>query len=270
MSLFGVLAHPASHELLKKVHLAGYKAIHMHADFRAFDVPPEKLDRFFEKIKEERVCLSVSYPYKETIAKYCSEVSVAAKNIGAINTLYFREGKLIGHNTEFLGIRKPLLERCDLEDKTMVVLGAGPVARAAIYAGVMSGAHVTVLDEDDAKAKKLAMDFSCEYGSLEEYRRSNYDVIVQTTSKGMKGEESILGNDYRFHKNQIVFDCVYSPLMTPLLEQAENVGADIITGDKMFLVQAYEQFKFFTGKDAPKEAMRKAFLEALKEGVEYD
>lgn len=270
MNLFGVVAHPASHELLKKVHLAGYKALHIHADYRAFDVPREKLDKFFEKIKEERVCLSVSYPYKEIVANYCNEVSVAAKNIGSINTLYFREGKLIGHNTEFLGIRKPLLDICDLEDKTMVVLGSGPVARAAIYAGIMSGAHVTILDTKEEDAKELGLAFSCEYGSVADYRRSNFDVIVQTTSLGMKGEESILGDDYRFHKNQIVFDCVYSPLITPMLEQAKEVGAEIITGDKMFLVQAYEQFKFFTGKDAPKEAMAKAFKEALTEGVEYD
>jgi shikimate 5-dehydrogenase len=151
----------------------------------------------------------------------------------------------------------------------MVVLGAGSVARAAVYAGVMSGAHVTVLDNDEDCAQKIAKDFSCEYGTLAEYRRSSYDIVIHTTSIGMKGEECILGEDTRFHEHQVVFDCVYSPLDTPLILAAKEAGAEVITGDKMFLAQVSEQFRFFTGKEAPKEVFEKELADILAEGVEY-
>ena len=263
MQIFGVVAHPVNHSLSPDIHNAGYKALHIPAEYRAFDVKPDQLDMFFEKVKEKKLSLSVTIPYKEIVHKYCGEVSVAAKRIGAVNTIYWREGKLIGHNTDFLGIQKPLRDVVDLEDKNVVIFGAGGAARAATYACVLSGANVKVLNRTVSRAKTLAKHFSCNYGSLTDYDKNSTDIIIQTTSAGLMSDESLL-TEKDFHQDQIVFDIVYRPKKTQFLINAEKAGATIITGDKMFLVQAIEQFKLFTGKEAPKEVMEKVLEESLK------
>ncbi len=262
--IFGIIAHPVEHSLSPLIHNAGYKALHIPAEYKAFDVPKEKLDIFFEKVKERKIGLSVTIPHKETVHKYCGEVSVAAQRIGAVNTIYWREGKMIGHNTDFMGIRKPLQKEVDLENKNVVIFGAGGAARAGVYGCVLAGAKVIILNRTVEKAKKLAKEFSCEFGSLADYDKEKTDVIIQTTSVGMMTNESLL-EEKDFREGQVVFDIVYRPRKTKFLENAEKAGAKIITGDKMFLVQAYEQFKLFTGKDAPQELMEKVLDEALRE-----
>lgn len=267
MDIYGILAHPANYSMSPIVHNAGFQALNLTARYERFDIPPDKIDLFFEKVKEKRVGLSVSMPYKEEVAKYCGEVSIAAKKIRAVNSLYWRNGKLIGHNTDVIGIKKPLLEKIDLEGKHVVVLGAGGAARAAVYAAEISGSKVTVLNRNIEKAKELAKEFGCFYGSLEDYDKETADVVIQATSVGMMNDESLF-TEKNFHPGQIVFDIIYRPLKTKFLEYAEKAGADIITGDKMFLVQAFEQFKIFTGKDAPQEVMKKAFYAALEKDEE--
>ena len=263
MDIFGILAHPAGQSLSPLIHNAGYKALHIDAEYKAFDVTPDKLDTFFAKVVDKKVGLSVSMPYKEVIQKYCGEVSVAAQRIGAVNTIYWREGKMIGHNTDFMGIRKPLQEVVDLEDKRVVILGAGGAAKAAAYGCVLAGAHVTILNRSVDRAKEIAENFSCEYGELSAYDKESADVIIQTTTVGMMTKETLF-EEKDFREGQVVFDIVYHPRKTKFLENAEKAGATIITGDKMFLVQAYEQFKLFTGKDAPQEVMEKLLDEKLK------
>ena len=263
MQIFGVIAYPVNHSLSPVIHSAALKHLHLNATYKAFDVEPEKLDLFFSKVKEKKLCLSVSIPYKEKVQKYCGEISVAAKRIGAVNTIYWREGKMIGHNTDFIGIRKPLQKVIDLEDKKVTILGAGGTARAAAYACVLAGAQVTILNRTVEKAAKIAQIFKCKYNSLDNYDK-NTDLIIQTTSVGLMSDESLLTKE-DFSENMVVFDVIYRPQKTQFLKNAEEAGATIITGDQMFLVQACEQFKLFTGKVAPTEVMEKAFLEAVND-----
>ncbi|PCI24578.1 hypothetical protein COB57_04130 [Candidatus Peregrinibacteria bacterium] len=260
MQLHGYLAFPTSSELIKNVHEAGYKAHHLHAQYKLFPVPEEQLEAFFDiKVKKEKICLSVGDPYKEKVQNLCHEISIIAQSIGAINTIYFREGKLIGHNTEFLGIKKAIQKEIDLEDKNIVIIGANSLARAAIYAGLMSGGNVTILDSDIEKSKKLSKIFSCDFGTFEDYKRSFFDVVIHTATVDT-GEDSFF-EEKHFHKNQVVLDCNFHEKETDFIKIAEAAGATIVLGEDFFLVQAYEQFNFFTGKDAPREVMKKEYEE---------
>ena len=264
MQQYGLLAHPVKHSLSPIIHNAGFRAANILAKYTAYDVRPERLDLFFEKVKEERIGLSVSMPYKEKISHFCGEVSLVAKKIKAINTIYWRNGKMIGHNTDVMGIKKPLLERVDhLDEKNIVILGAGGAARSAAYAAVFSGAEVKILNRTVETAKQIAEEFECEYGSLDDYDKDWADIVIQTTSVGMMSTDSLL-EEKDFREGQIVFDVIYRPIETEFIKRAKAAGADIITGDEMFLIQAFEQFKIFTGKDAPVDVMKQAFYETLE------
>jgi len=264
MQLFGILAHPVKHSLSPIVHNAGFKAIGFKGDYKTWNVTPEKFEAFFEKkVGAEKIGLSVSMPYKEDVVKHCGVITDAARRIGAVNTLYFRGSQSIGHNTDFIGIQKPLLEKIDLEDARVVILGAGGAARAAAYACTMGGAKIVILNRSIEKARKIAKDFPCKVATLDKYDKKYFDVVINTTSVGMMTDESLLKVS-DFSRNQVVFDVVYRPIKTQFIKNAEKAGATVITGDKMFLTQAYEQFKLFTLKEVPVEAMEKAFYEALE------
>jgi shikimate dehydrogenase len=336
---FGILAHPTSHSLSPVIHNAGFKALNIDAEYLSFDIPPEKLDDFFQRVKREKIGLSVSIPHKESVLKYCDELSDAAKAIGAVNTLYWKEGKLIGDNTDYLGILYPLVKsiksvksksqkantlsvipaeagihykgttmsqldlwRDDinnlLQNKNILILGAGGAARAAVYACLLAGANVKVLNRTKEKAEKLVEDFEnfiasdelgvcadsvildsrlrgndrvngrndkhskLTYGSLNDYSKEETDIIIQTTSVGMMSDKSLL-NEGDFCEGQIAFDIVYRPRITQFLKNAQKAGANIITGDEMFLEQAFSQFYLFTGKEAPQEVMKQSLFACI-------
>ena len=357
---FGILAHPAGHSLSPAIHNAGFQALNIDAEYLMFDIPPEELDYFFQRVRKEKIGLSVSIPHKESVIKYCDELSDAAKAIGAVNTLYWRGEKLIGDNTDYLGVLYPLmhsiksikLESCKvrklegqkvgkleitkvvglkkgvtlslskcaekksnvvlrqaqddilpgttrfkemeefLKNKNIVILGAGGASRAAVYACLLEGANVIVLNRTEEKARSLVKDFEnsgvlnmdsrlrgndkraqvqnsfknykayenskLSYGSLSTYEKKKTDIIIQTTSVGMMSKESLL-DEGDFCDGQIAFDIVYRPRITQFLKNAKKSGAHIILGEEMFLQQAYDQFYLFTGKKAPFEEMGEVF-----------
>ncbi|HPO05974.1 MAG TPA: NAD(P)-dependent oxidoreductase, partial [Candidatus Gracilibacteria bacterium] len=163
---------------------------------------------------------------------------------------------------DFTGITKPLLEQTEIEDKKIIILGAGGLARAIVYACNVYGGKVKILNRTLEKAEQIAKEFNCEFGQLEDYRKEEADIVINATSVGMQTNESLL-NAKDFSAQQVVVDLVYRPRITQFLKNATQAGATIVTGDNMLLEQAYEQFKLFTGKNAPREVMQKALIEAL-------
>jgi len=157
-----------------------------------------------------------------------------------------------------------------LAGKRAVVIGAGGSARAIIYGLMNEGVDVFVVNRTREKADKLAIEFaemfdaqihSGDFGELVEG-----DILIQTTSIWFKEDINELpyfcDQDY-VNGFEAVMDIVYAPMMTPLLQVANNLEKQIITGDKMLLFQAIEQFRLFTGKEAPIDIMKRALDKVL-------
>ncbi|MBP9719485.1 MAG: NAD(P)-binding domain-containing protein, partial [Candidatus Levybacteria bacterium] len=141
----------------------------------------------------------------------------------------------------------------------VAVLGAGGAARAMIYGLMKKGAIITLYNRTMQKAEALATEFGCSADSLEDTERlSKSDILINATSVGMKPhtDEAPINTDI-LHKDQIVFDAIYAPFETKLLQEAKKHGATIIPGVEMLLYQALTQFELYTGHNAPEEVMRK-------------
>lgn len=266
MDIYGILAHPAYHSLSPVMHNAGFKALNIDAEYRFFDIPPEDLEAFISKVRDENIKgLSVSKPHKEAIISLLDVVEDVAKTIGAVNTVINKDGKLNGTNVDWTGVQNAIEEVTEIDGKNVTILGAGGAARAAIYALKKNNAkEICILNRTVEHAEELAKEFECNFGPLGDFSKCNPDIVIQATSAGMNKPEGVEIIPKKLLKpNMIVMEMIYSPLMTKILKDAKEVGAKIITGDKMLLHQGFAAFELWTDQKAPREVMEKAVLEHL-------
>lgn len=188
--------------------------------------------------------LSVTIPHKETIIPFLDELDEDAAAIGAVNTVVQCGGMLYGSNTDWIGVRDPLR---DAEGRRAVVLGAGGAAAAAVYALLDLDFSVTVLNRTPDRSTALADRFGCLAGGLDDFDRLRPDIVVNATPVGMERVGGSLLSPGQLRPGMTVFDLVYTPRITPLLRHAGAAGARVISGEEMFISQACEQFRRFTG-----------------------
>jgi len=250
---YGILANPAKHSLSPVVQNAAFKEMGIDAQFGIFEIPQNEFASFMEHVKHDPIYgLSVSSPYKRDVMEYLSEINEDAEKIGAVNTIVNKSGNLYGYNVDYIGINKALEEASgDLEGKKVIIVGAGGAARAAVYGLLKAGAQVSIYNRTTEAAKELASVFSTMFGvnivsgGLSDMLDADGDILVQTTSIWISNPgatlEGLLPPDY-LKKFEVVMDIVYKPLVTPLIEAAKSFGIKAVTGDKMFLYQAFEQF----------------------------
>ncbi|NLA30472.1 MAG: bifunctional shikimate kinase/shikimate dehydrogenase, partial [Methanomicrobiales archaeon] len=164
--------------------------------------------------------------------------------IGAVNTVVRCGDRMYGYNTDWLGVRTPLLHR---QGARAVVLGAGGAAAAAAYALLSLDMDVRVLARRPDAARGLGERFGCRWGGLETFRGADTDVVVDATPVGMEPDTRSLLEPGDLEPGTTVFDLVYTPPETPLIRAAKEAGCETIPGTEMFVHQAVAQFRFLTG-----------------------
>jgi shikimate dehydrogenase len=258
-ALCGIVLHPAGHTRSPAMHEAAYAALGIDAVFVAFDVAPERLAAAIAGARALGIRqLAVSLPHKEAVMAHLDAVDETARRIGAVNTVTLREGRLVGSNTDWIGLARALERASGLAGRRAVVLGAGGTARAAVFALRERGARVTVLNRTPGRAEALARELGAERaGPLGELASLDWDVLVNTTSVGLRSDESPVPPGAL--RPGVVFDAVYDPPETRLLRDARARGARTVGGKWMLVEQAVEQIRLWTGKEAPAEVMADAF-----------
>ncbi len=208
---------------------------------------------------------SVTMPLKQSILPLLDRVDPLAARIGAVNTVRRdADGTLWGFNTDAAGITVPLESRLSLQGARVVVLGAGGAARAAVFACVEAGAHVTVVNRTHASAVALADEAGARALRLEELEtQPEFDVLIQATPTGMRHNTGTQPPLEMLLCAALIFDLVYNPLETPLLQAARRQGREILHGAEMFVCQGARQFELWTGRPAPVQSMREVVSDAL-------
>lgn len=261
-----VIGDPVSHSLSPDLHNAGYKKLGIDSEFayEARPVKAEGLPGFINSIRSSNVRgVSVTKPHKEAIIPLLDKITDEAKTIGAVNTVVVNDGKLTGHNTDWLGAVLSLKNVTDLKGKKVVLVGAGGTAKAFAYGLSRESCEVTVLNRTMEKAEKLSRKYSFGYGPLNDMDSiKNADIICNTTIA-----DNVIAAELISSK-QIVFDVVYSSagtslLKTDLLIKAEGKGATIISAIEMLLYQGFAQFKLFTGRSAPEKYIRDIIMQKV-------
>ncbi len=276
--LCAVFGHPVAHSLSPEIHNAAFEAAGLPFAYVAHDVEPGRVSVALEGIRVMGYRgLSVTIPHKVEALEAVDEVDETAKVIGCINTVVNDNGRLLGYNSDGLGALGALRQAdADPEGSRTLVIGSGGAARA-IAVTISREAppkEMTILGIEAAELDRLANDVrakgkthvvakALDATSLSE-AIAHADIVIHGTPIGMHPNEGkSLVPAESLHSGLAVFDAVYNPRHTRLLEDAARAGCRTIPGVEMFLGQAYVQFELWTGQPAPREVMRKVVEEKL-------
>jgi 3-dehydroquinate dehydratase / shikimate dehydrogenase len=261
--LYGVIGNPIGHSLSPVLQSAGFQARRMDAVFLPFLV--RDLRDFLLSVEPWGVAgFSVTLPLKQAILRHLDDCDPMAAAIGAVNTVVVRGGgKLYGYNTDYVGVLRALERRIPLRGSRALIFGAGGAARAVAFALAESGASVCICARRAPAAKALARAMGGEVVARPRLQREFFDAIVNATPVGMHpaADRSPLAS--RELNCRLVFDLIYRPRVTKLMQLAALRGIETVSGVEMFLAQGTAQWEIWTGERAPVEAMRRAVLRAL-------
>jgi len=272
-AVYGVVADPIGHSLSPQIHNAAFAQAEMNAVYCPFRVPVDDLEQFVKDVPRLGIRgLSVTIPHKEAISRHLTKVDPAAKGIAAVNTVLFRDGQIIGYNTDYKAAMDSIergLGRADgssspLTGKRVLVLGAGGVSRAIMYGLQKRGAKATIASRTRDRADKLAKEFGGRAVEWNARHNADVEVLVNGTPIGMHPnvDETPFNRSY-LRPGMLVFDTVYNPESTLLIKEAREHSCRVATGVEMFVGQAALQYQLFTGKPAPTDVMRDTLKRAI-------
>jgi len=249
-----VIGHPITHSRSPIIHRHWLAAYRIDGDYRAVDVAPAELPEFLQRLRRGAfVGGNVTIPHKEAVFDAVSRRDAAAGAIGAVNTLWIDNGEIVGGNTDAYGFAANLDAGAPQwrEAQTALVLGAGGASRAVLHALREAGiSKVTVANRSPARAGELALAFpGVKPAGLHQAPAllAKTDLLINTTSLGMKGQPPLDLDLDALPGHAIVTDIVYAPLVTPLLARAASRGLKTVDGLGMLLHQAVPGFERWFG-----------------------
>lgn len=263
----GIVGSPVSGSLSPLMQEAAFREIGWNTVYEVFEIGEEELASFISRIKDaDPIGFNVTIPYKSRIIQYLDELEGDAETIGTVNTVVNKEGHLIGHNTDGEGAMDALssIGFAPRKGRKALIIGSGDTARTIGYKLGEKGMDLILMNRTKERAMELASflgnitEVSLFYpGNIEEV-----DLIVNCTPLGSKGELPI--DPRLIGPDMTVFDVVYRPLDTPLLNSASMAGAIKLPGYRMLLGQGARSFEIWTGKSAPVGIMEKVLLDELE------
>lgn len=203
---------------------------------------------------------SVSMPHKEEVIQFLDEIDVPAKEIGAVNTIKLKKNNILkGYNTDYYGAKK-VLQKVRIKGEKVILIGAGGVAKAVGFAVKELGGHLTIANRDFERGKGLSKKLKAKTITLEQLRKSSGYLLINATSVGMKNTNEMIVEKDVINNYDAIMDLVIYPAETKLLRLAAELGKKIIPGTLICVYQAAEQFKIYTGIDAPEKVINSTIV----------
>ncbi len=281
--LVGLIGWPVEHSLSPAMHNAAFDALGLKWRYVLLPTPPGRVKAALADLKaQDFQGANVTVPNKQAVMPHLDSVSDSARAIGAVNTIIVRQGKLHGENTDALGFLTALREGgFDPAGKRALILGAGGAARAVIHALAQAGCAVVISNRTAQRAATLAHDMSRRVPGatiawlprdalLGGLPLSDFELLVNATPLGMwpRVERSPWPETMPLPSHWTVFDLIYNPLETRLLQRARASGAHPIGGLEMLVRQGALAFELWTGHPPPLEVMRAICVQTLETSEE--
>ena len=268
----GLIGYPLSHSLSPKIHNAALRECGLEGNYSLFPIQHDDeqgLKGLLARVRSGEIHgLNVTIPHKQNVNPFLDELTLIAEAIGAVNTIYWRDNKLIGDNTDAPGFLKALNNflansTSNIENgKSAIILGSGGSARAVVYALLNEGWSVTIAARRLEQAQRLAHAFvhykpSITICNLSNIELANISLIVNTTPLGMSPniDQSPLHENLSLPRHVSIYDLIYNPRETKLVRDARLQGLKATTGLGMLIEQAALSFERWTGKNPSRDIM---------------
>ena len=248
MKKYFVIGNPIDHSLSPKLHNYWLKENKIDAIYDKKKIDEKDLETIILDVKEKNIKgINVTVPFKKAVIPYLDKLSSEAKQTQSVNTIILSDDKLVGHNTDIFGFTKAIEDLYfNIEDKKILILGAGGVVPSIIFAlKKMNVSEITISNRTRQKADDLKSQFEflnvVDWGNL-----PNFDVIINATSLGLNNETINL-NFSDIGNNKLFYDVIYNPSETNFLKEGKKLGNRSENGKLMFIYQALEAFKLWHG-----------------------
>lgn len=272
----GVLGWPVSHSLSPVMFQAALDAYQMHDwSYQLLAVPVHQLSESWQNFQASGfIGCNVTIPYKTAVMPWV-KMDHAAQKIGAVNTVVWRSPQGVaypqpqGYNTDAPGLAQDwATHEVNIQGNRTLILGAGGAARAALYVLTHAGCSVLVWCRNAERGQKMIAEMAAPSSSASVQATSVWEdvvdwqpsLIVHCTPVGMwpHVEDCVWPNQIPFPQHSIVYDMVYRPRTTMLLQRAQTYSCRAISGIGMLVQQGAAAFQIFTGRPAPIEVMQHA------------
>ena len=265
-----IIGDPVDHSLSPAIHNAAFSSLGLNCSYISFRVQEGQLKNSLDSLRAINIGgFNVTMPHKVRVLEYVDQYDKTVELVGAANTVKNEDGKFCAYNTDVLGFIKPLRQRgIDFSGFEVTILGAGGAARAVAVAlaGERGIANINIVNRNTDRSKELAnllkkLGLKSSIVSSDNIQNiaSKSNLIINTTPLGMKDEQSLIKSS-SIRKDAIVYDIVYKPINTNLLESARTAGAKVVYGYEMLLEQAIASFKIWFQRDPPIEPMKKVLF----------
>ena len=249
MKKFLVIGNPINHSLSPTLHNYWIKSNGIDAIYEKQKLDDGELRLLIEQLKKRKIDgVNVTVPYKKAIIPFLDELSIEAKDTQSVNTLYLKNNKVVGHNTDIIGFETSIEKfNYDVFNKEVLILGAGGVVPSIIFAlNKMKVSKIKISNRTKERAEKLKKLFKnieiIEWGQI-----PYFDMIINATSLGLKKEDTINLDFSEIPKNKIFYDVIYNPKETNFLKTGQSLGSLSLNGKLMFIYQAFSAFNIWHG-----------------------
>tara|TARA_Y100001958_G_scaffold154747_1_gene144207 strand:- start:2605 stop:3333 length:729 start_codon:yes stop_codon:yes gene_type:complete len=208
------------------------------------EISEKDINSIISDIKNEKISgINVTVPFKKKVIPFMDKLSPEANESQSVNTIYFQDGSLIGHNTDISGFELSIKYlKYNVKNKTVFILGAGGVVPSIILALKKMGATKIILsNRTKSKAEDLKNKFN-ELKIIDWGETPNFDMIINATSIGLKNEDGIKLDYSLIEPNKFFYDVIYNPKETIFLKRAKLFGNRAENGKMMFIYQAHQAF----------------------------
>jgi len=247
MKKFVVIGNPIEHSLSPILHNYWIKNNGIDAVYEKQKLDEEELEKYILQVKEKKIDgINVTVPFKKTIIPFLDELSTEAESTQSVNTIYLKNNRVVGHNTDIFGFETSIKKsKYNLIDKEVLILGAGGVVPSIIFAlNKMKISKIIISNRTKDKAENLKTLFKnieiIEWGEV-----PNFDMIINATSLGLKIDDKINLDFSLISKNKFFYDVIYNPRETNFLKMGKSSGNVTLNGKLMFIYQALSAFNIW-------------------------
>jgi len=274
-TVYGLIGDPVDHSLSPAIQNIAFRSVGLNSVYLAFPVAEGKLRPAIQGLRSLRIRgFNVTTPYKETVLRYLDNVETGAAEMGSINTVANEGDRLTGFNTDGAGALNAMMEAgISVDRQKVLLLGAGGAGRAIAYALAACSCSLKLVNRTSSRTSRLAKSLRTKYRIKVEAPPlspnglhkcvQEADIILNASSMGMDGRNNPPIDKTWIREDQWVFDIVYRPTRTKLLQHANSVGARTINGLDMLVNQGACSFTLWTGKRAPIREMRRAITDKM-------
>ena len=255
MKKYIVIGNPIEHSLSPKLHNYWIKENNINAIYDKKLLDENNIQEVIEELKNEKIHgINVTVPFKKSVIPFLDQLSPLAKEVQSVNTIFKKDNKVIGENTDVGGFKQSLeYINYAVKNKKVFILGAGGVVPSILKAlEKLGAAKVYISNRTKEKAKNLESHYKISLGleTLDWGQSPDFDIIINATSLGLKNDDKI-ELDYNKHKSKLFkgkklfYDVIYNPEKTNFLLKGEELGNETTNGKMMFMCQAQLAFKIW-------------------------